>query len=211
MEDVAGSGFVAGTGLLIGPPSRRTAESETGRIEAVGIEKVTLADTAGLMRLYRERIFRYVLFATRDQDVAETLTQDCFLRAFEARAQFRGECAVSTWLTRIAVNLVRDHLRNRRLRFWKKAATVDAAEISERLPDRISTAEERLIARQQVACVWRTVDGLSDKQRSVFLLRFVEELELSEIAEVTGMHLSTVKSHLYRGLTAVRKQLEAQQ
>jgi RNA polymerase sigma-70 factor, ECF subfamily len=206
MEDVAGSGFAAGSGLLIGPPLSRAAESETGRIE-----KVRLGDTAELMRLYRQRIFRYVLFATRDQDVAETLTQDCFLRAFEARAQFRGECAISTWLTRIAVNLVRDHLRNRRLRFWKKTATVDAAEISERLPDRISTAEERLIARQQVACVWRTVDGLSEKQRSVFLLRFVEELELSEIAEVTGMHLSTVKSHLYRGLTAVRKQLEAQQ
>jgi RNA polymerase sigma-70 factor, ECF subfamily len=204
MEDVAGSG------LLIGPPLRRMAESETVGIESGRIEKVRVGDTAELMRLYRQRIFRYVLFATRDQDVAETLTQDCFLRAFEAREQFRGDCAISTWLTRIAVNLVRDHLRNRRLRFWKKTATVDAAEISERLPDRISTAEERLIARQQVACVWRTVDGLSEKQRSVFLLRFVEELELSEIAEVTGMHLSTVKSHLYRGLTAVRKQLEAQ-
>src|ERR1700722_8412150 len=99
MEDVAGSGFVAGSGLLIGAPLSRAAESESGRIE-----RVRLGDTAELMRLYRQRIFRYVLFATRDQDVAETLTQDCFLRAFEARAQFRGECAISTWLTRIAVN-----------------------------------------------------------------------------------------------------------
>ncbi len=194
MEDVAGSG------LLIGPSLRCTAEIET----------VAVGDTAGLMRLYRERIFRYTLFATRDEDVAETLTQDCFLRAFEARAQFRGDCSVSTWLTRIAINLVRDHLRNRRLRFWKRTATVDAAEMSERLPDRISTAEAKLIARQRVACVWRTVDGLSERQRSVFLLRFVEEMELSEIAQATGMHLSTVKSHLYRALTIVRKQLEAE-
>ena len=70
------------------------------------------------MRLYRGRIFRYILFATRDEDVAESLTQDCFLRAHTAQSSFRGDCAMSTWLMRIAVNLVRDHQRSMKLRFW---------------------------------------------------------------------------------------------
>jgi RNA polymerase sigma-70 factor (ECF subfamily) len=52
--------------------------------------------------------------------------------------------------------------------------------------------------------VWESVAQLSDRQRSVFLLRFVEELELSEIAEVTGLPISTVKTHLYRALAAIR-------
>jgi RNA polymerase sigma-70 factor, ECF subfamily len=199
MEELAGGGLL----------TRTVATMQAAGVSATESRPVDLADTAGLMRLYRARIFRYILFSTRDEDVAETLTQECFLRAFDARAQFRGDCAISTWLMHIAVNLVRDHLRNRRLRFWKKAPTVDATEISDRLPDRISSAEERLIARQRVAAVWTAVEGLSAKQRNVFQLRFVEELELSEIAELTGMHLSTVKSHLYRAVASVKKKLEA--
>jgi RNA polymerase sigma-70 factor (ECF subfamily) len=55
-----------------------------------------------------------------------------------------------------------------------------------------------------MALIWKTVDELSPRQRSVFLLRFVEEMELPEIAAATGIPLSTVKSHLYRALATVR-------
>ncbi|HEX6770986.1 MAG TPA: RNA polymerase sigma factor [Acidobacteriaceae bacterium] len=169
-------------------------------IEASGIEE--------WMRLYRARIFRYILFATRDEDVAESLTQDCFLRAHMARASFRGDCSMATWLMRIAVNLVRDHQRSMKLRFWKKAAMLDAAEMSDRLPDMKSSTEHQLIARERVATVWRAVETLSDRQRNIFLLRFVEELELPEIAEAMELNLNTVKSHLYRALSAVKQQVE---
>jgi RNA polymerase sigma-70 factor (ECF subfamily) len=55
-----------------------------------------------------------------------------------------------------------------------------------------------------VALIWQTVSGLSERQRTVFLLRFVDEMELPEIAAATGIPLSTVKSHLYRALAAIR-------
>jgi RNA polymerase sigma-70 factor (ECF subfamily) len=171
----------------------------------------TLSDTGGVeewMRLYRGRVFRYILFATRDEDVAESLTQDCFLRAHTARSSFRGDCAMSTWLMRIAVNLVRDHHRSMKLRFWKRAAMLDASEMSDRLPDMKSSTEQRLIARERVAAVWRAVEMLSERQRNIFLLRFVEELELPEIAEAMHLNLNTVKSHLYRALNAVKQQVE---
>jgi RNA polymerase sigma-70 factor (ECF subfamily) len=160
------------------------------------------------MRLYRGRVFRYILFATRDEDVAESLTQDCFLRAHMAQSNFRGDCAMSTWLMRIAVNLVRDHQRSMKLRFWKRAAMLDASEMSDRLPDMKSSTEQRLIARERVATVWRAVETLSERQRNIFLLRFVEELELPEIAEAMQLNLNTVKSHLYRALSAVKQQVE---
>ena len=170
----------------------------------------TVSDAGGVeewMRLYRGRVFRYILFATRDEDVAESLTQDCFLRAHTAQASFRGECAMSTWLMRIAVNLVRDHQRSMKLRFWKRAAMLDASEMSDRLPDTQSSTEHRLIAQERVATVWRAVETLSERQRSIFLLRFVEELELPEIAEAMLMNVNTVKSHLYRALSVVKRQV----
>jgi RNA polymerase sigma-70 factor, ECF subfamily len=159
------------------------------------------------MRLYRGRIFRYILFATRDEDVAESLTQDCFLRAHAAQASFRGDCAMATWLMRIAVNLVRDHQRSMKLRFWRRAPMLDAAEMSDRLPDRSRSTEHRLIVEERVASVWRAVETLSERQRSIFLLRFVEELELPEISEAMQLNLNTVKSHLYRALNAVKQQV----
>jgi RNA polymerase sigma-70 factor (ECF subfamily) len=159
------------------------------------------------MRLYRGRIFRYILFATRDEDVAESLTQDCFLRAHGARFSFRGDCAMATWLMRIAVNLVRDHQRSMKLRFWRRASMLDATEMSDRLPDTSRSTEHRLIVEERVAKVWRAVETLSERQRSIFLLRFVEELELPEIAEATQLNLNTVKSHLYRALNAVKQQV----
>src|ERR1700756_4235169 len=159
------------------------------------------------MRLYHGRVFRYILFATSDEDVAASLTQDCFLRAHSARSSFRGDCAMSTWLMRIAVNLVRDHQRSTKMRFWKRAAMLDAAEMSDRLPDVTSSTEQRLIAQERVTKVWRAVETLSDRQRSIFLLRFVEELELPEIAEAMQLNLNTVKSHLYRALSVVKQRV----
>ncbi len=81
---------------------------------------------------------------------------------------------------------------------------MDAHEISDRLRSPGLTPEADLQVRQQLAGVWAAVETLSAKQRSVFLLRFVEEMELAEIAEALAMNLGTVKSHLHRALHAVR-------
>jgi DNA-directed RNA polymerase specialized sigma24 family protein len=73
-----------------------------------------------------------------------------------------------------------------------------------RLACRQQTAEANLLMREKLRHIWATVDGLPGRQRTVFLLRFVEEMQVSEIAEATGLNLSTVKSLLYRALRAVR-------
>lgn len=167
------------------------------------------ADFQAVVDLHRARIFRFLLSTIRDRDAAETLTQDCFLRAYQARDSFRGEASLATWLMSIAVNLMRDHLRSRRLRFWQRAQarSVDALDASDWLPDRASTPEQAAIARDSVRKMWEAVEELSARQRSVFVLRFVEEMELPEIAACTGMNLSTVKSHLYRALRLVRERV----
>lgn len=172
-----------------------------------------LADFDEVVRVYRPRILRFLLSSLTDRDAAETLTQECFLRAWNARAQFRGDSSLSTWLTRIAVNLMRDHLRSRSLRFWQKTRgdSLDAMDICDWVPDGRSSPEDITMARSRVAEVWKTVGELSAHQRSVFVLRFVEEMELEEIAETLKMNLSTVKSHLYRALAVLRERMGGKQ
>lgn len=163
-------------------------------------------DLTSVVALYEQRIFRFLLISIRDNDIAQTLTQETFLRAWLSRASFREDCSISTWLMRIALNLLRDHTRTQRFRFWKRAAAaaVDVSEVSEHISNRDSSLEDRLIAKEQLAIIWDAVAHLSQRQRTIFLLRFVEELDLSEIAATTGLPISTVKSHLYRALATIR-------
>ena len=171
-----------------------------------GARTTPLDDLDTVVALYQPRIFRFLLANLRDRDAAETLTQETFLRAWTARASFREDCSVVTWLIRIALNLARDHTRTSRFRFWKHiaASAIDVDEVAASLPNREGSAEAHLIAQEQVKLIWETVGGLSPRQRTIFLLRFLEEMEIPEIAIVTGLPLGTVKSHLYRALNIVR-------
>jgi len=158
---------------------------------------------------HRPQIFRFLLASLRDVDLAETLTQECFLKAHRNWASFRGDSSAMTWLMRIAINLQKDHWRNRRMQFWRQMRTnaVDTDEASQWLVSGERSAEQRMLARERVGQVWTAVKGLSERQRTVFLLRYVEERELSEIAEATGLSEGTVKAHLSRALCKVRAEL----
>jgi RNA polymerase sigma-70 factor, ECF subfamily len=169
-----------------------------------------LEDVNTLCATYRSRIYRYALLSLRDADLAETVTQDCLLRAYRARDEFRGDCSVATWLMRIATNLIRDTTRSRKFQFWKTANTsaVDVGALADRLRSPGISPESSLVVREELLKVWDAVEKLPGKQRSVFLLRFVEEMELPQIAAAMGLHVGTVKSHLHRALSAVRKAKE---
>jgi RNA polymerase sigma-70 factor (ECF subfamily) len=162
-----------------------------------------LADFDAVVRAWWPRIFRFALASLRDRDAAESVAQDCFLRAYQARARFRGDGSLQTWLMRIAVNLVRDRARNRRFQFWKRCD----AEVDFEMADGGRSPEAQASARQQVEAVWSAARHLPERQRTVFLLRFVEDMDLLEIAAATGMKEGTVKAHLFRALKAVRERL----
>lgn len=168
-----------------------------------------LRDFDTVVRLNRPRIFRFVLASVRDRELAENLTQDCFLKAYQARDQFRGSASVGTWLMQIAANLIRDHEGSNRLKFWRRIlGGVDVGEIGNWVSDQQRSPEARVLARERVEAIWSVVTSLSERQRTVFLLRFVEDLEILEIAAITGMKEGTVKTHLFRALQVLRARLE---
>src|SRR5262245_21774616 len=96
-----------------------------------------IEDFDAVVRVHWPRIYRFLLVSLRDQDLAETMTQDCFLKAYRRRETFRGDANIYAWLMQIAVNLVRDFARSRRLQFWRRAraSAIDAHDISAWMPD----------------------------------------------------------------------------
>ena len=168
-----------------------------------------IQDFDRVVQFYWPRILRFVLASVRDRDVAETLTQDCFWNAYRNRKAFRGDSSLHTWLMRIAVNSVRKFARNRRLQFWRQAArfAVDAKSMGDWLPDRRLSQEDRTLIDEQIRAVWDATTGLSDRQRTVFLLRFMEEMTIREIADASGLTENAVNVHLFRAVRAVRTRL----
>jgi len=172
-----------------------------------------LTDFDAIVQLHRPRIFRFILASIRNRESAENLTQDCLIRAYKARGQFRGTASPGTWLMQIAANLVRSHESSSRLKFWRRTlrSDVELMDVQEWIPDRHLTPEEIAAARQQVQAIWSVAHQLPERQRTVFLLRFVEDMDLLEIAATTGMKEGTVKAHLFRALQTVKKAMEATQ
>jgi RNA polymerase sigma-70 factor (ECF subfamily) len=171
-----------------------------------------LDDFESFVERHRPRVLRFILASLRNKESAENLTQDCFVRAYQARGRFRGESSAGAWLMQIAANLVRNHESSGRLKFWRRTLRedVDLSDAGDWIPDSQMSPEQIATAKQQVESIWRAAGRLSGKQRTVFLLRFVEDMELLEIAAATGMKEGTVKTHLFRALNSVRGALGEQ-
>lgn len=180
--------------------------------KAASLEFKGLEDFGAVVATHQRRIYRVLLGMVRDPDAAETLAQECFLRAFQRRETYRGEASVGAWLVGIAVNLAHDHARNRRAGFWRKLFAnrreEDRGEAEETIADRHATPEQELMAQEGVRALWKAAGKLPARQRAVFLLRFVEEMSLEEIAQAMDVRTGTVKSHLARALSTMRRALK---
>jgi RNA polymerase sigma-70 factor (ECF subfamily) len=179
------------------------AQTNDSRIE------ITAADFDLLVREHQRKVYRVIFLMLKNGEDADNLTQECFLRAYSSMKGFRGECSLQTWLLRIAVNLARDHMRNRHAGFWRRLLRLDDDAVAKNEPEPRSgapSAERGLVAQEQLAAVWQRVDQLSARQREIFILRFVEEMELKEIAEVLKLSVGTVKTQLFRAVSRVREQ-----
>src|SRR5436190_4170835 len=84
------------------------------------VQGISSAKFDEIILQHQRRIYRVILILVKDVHAASTLTQECFLRAYRHLCSFRGECTLETWLLRIAVNVVSDHVKNRRLAFWRQ-------------------------------------------------------------------------------------------
>lgn len=170
-----------------------------------------LDDIDALVKKHQMRIRRFVTYSTGDPDLAESITQDTLLRAFNGRENFRGDCSVSTWLTGIAINITRDYQRSARFKFWKhvKTTAIDVNEMASFIPSDAVSPERQILAKERVKNLYKALETLSQNQRTIFMMKFSEEMTVEEISEVLGMAVNTVRTHLHRALKAVRNKLGA--
>jgi RNA polymerase sigma-70 factor (ECF subfamily) len=178
-------------------------------VRAAERSSTELDDIDALVRTYRPRLLRFVTFSIGDPDLAESITQDCFLKAYNGRGNFRGDCSVNTWLTSIALNLIRDQQRLQKFRFWRqaRATAIDVSDAANFLASHESSAEARILAIERTEQVQAALEHLSVNQRAIFLMRFAEDMDLADIAAAISMPINTVKTHLHRALKAVRAQV----
>lgn len=164
-----------------------------------------------LVARYQGRAYRLAWSLLRDADEARDLSQEAFLRLHRNAARFEGRARFSTWFYRILVNLCLDH--RRRTRWWRRImAPVDAAEESEtplveRQPAPLLDPADTVERERTTTRLWQAVDRLSAQQRTAVVLQTQEGLSTAEVAAVMNCAEATVRVHLHRALTTLRKTL----
>src|SRR5204862_1326895 len=159
---------------------------------------------------YQGRAYRLAGSLLRDAEGARDVSQDGFIRIWEAADRFRGDARFSTWFYRILVNLCLDH--KRRGRWWTRVVTRDAdrdpdATLVERHPAPGPDPGEQASEAQTMARLWEAVHRLSPQQRAAVMLYAQEHLSTVEIADVLRVAEATVRVHMHRAVAAVRQEL----
>lgn len=125
-------------------------------------------DMSAVMQEHASVIFRIAVGSLKDDDAAQTIVQDCFLKAYRGRDQFRAEASLRTWLTRIALNLIRDRIRSRKIRFWRQLSEcpVDQDAACRMVPDR-RIDPLRQLTKEDTARLWNAVARLPPQDQRI--------------------------------------------
>ena len=191
-----------------------TSASSTGPLENRDhsdrdtIQQILNGNTAMfelLMRRYNERVYRAARSIVRDEQEAEDVMQQAYVNAFTHLRQFNGSAQFSTWLIKIAMNeaLARVRRRGRYQAFDDDLSHVEPFMSSNPAP----SPERQAFAGELRGLLEWAIDALPDGMREVFVLREVEGLSTSEVAECLGVSEDVVKTRLSRGRGALRRLL----
>jgi RNA polymerase sigma-70 factor (ECF subfamily) len=156
-----------------------------------------------LIEKYQHRLLRYLLYLTGQRELAEDFFQETWIRVLERGRQYDGRHEFSTWLFTIARNLVIDNLRRRRPASLDSLADADDAASFDILATAQPSAFDATVQREQNEQISAGMEHIAVEYRESLVLRFQEGMSLEEIASVTGAPLGTVKSRIYRGLSAL--------
>ena len=165
-----------------------------------------------LIGCYQGDIHRMIYYRVRDRMDAEDLTQDVFIRAYRSISRIREPGKFRSWLFTIAVNRVNDYLRKKKVRSIFKSSDEDTS-IQPAATDGQDPPEalEQILKEDFWRHIGRIAKKLSKMEREVFMLRFLDNLNIDEIARILKKSDSTVKTHLYRALAKFRNEKKLRQ
>lgn len=166
-----------------------------------------------LVQHYERRIYRLAKHITQNDEDAEDVLQETFLKAYEHLPGFQGNSKFYTWVTRIAVNEALMKLRKRKSD--KSVPLDEPVDTGDELMVREiavweENAEEKYSRQEMNDILQKAIDGLKPDFRTVFVLRDIEELSTEETAEALGISVPAVKSRLLRARLQLREKLTRQ-
>lgn len=176
------------------------------------LRKAQKGDSHAFERLvtpHEQMLWRVCWHYTHHQEDASDCLQEAMLKAWRAIGSYRGECALSTWLYRIASTVCLDFLRKRK----RLPETESADEMSEDgfMPvDPSPTPDESILKAESTAHIRAAMDALPGDMRTVLVLYSLEGLGYEEIAQTLGISVGTVKSRLNRARQKIAKYLAAE-
>jgi RNA polymerase sigma-70 factor (ECF subfamily) len=187
----------------------RKGETSMSQPESRTWETDPAAALEQLMAEYGTKVLHLAHFYLKDRHLAEDVTQEVFLKAYNHWHAFRGESAVYTWLYRITVNLCRDKARTA---WWRRLIPVadprqgeEDREWEQIAPE--STPEEVLLDKDQREQLLQLIHRLPDHYREVLLLYYYQDLSTVEIATVLETNENTVKTRLFRARQLLKESL----
>ena len=186
-------------------PERRPASADLDPV----VHAAQQGDAAAFAQLYDRhapRLFALSLGLTGDRQMAEEVVQDTFVRTWERLGSFRGECAFSTWLHRVAVNIVLVNERGRKRRMLRVAIAADLTDANggSVSVDAPVAATDMALSLDLEAAVMRLPAGA----RAVFVLYEVGGYTHTEVAQQLGIAEGTSKAHLFRARRLLRGMLD---
>ena len=157
-----------------------------------------------LVREYQGLCWHVVDRMVRHPDDTRELCQEVFLRVHQALHQYRGDSALKSWIAQVAYSMAKRHLERKRIPLAEAAGSEDglsfAASVSDGFDLETATSNDQITAHLHAA-----IETLPPLQRTLLTLYHLEELQIAEISQITGLAAGTIKSHLFRS----RKQLRA--
>lgn len=152
---------------------------------------------AGLMALYEDQVYHFLLNRVNDSLIAEDLTIETFGKAFRNLHRFSPDYAFSTWLFRIALNHCIDFQRRQKNNPYERDG-VGKQQMQTEVADETPDPEESFIREQRLNLMRETIEKLKPHYRMLIELRYFDELSYEEIAEKLELPIGTVKAQLFR-------------
>lgn len=164
---------------------------------------------AELVKRYQGRLVNYLLRILRDAGEAHDLSQEVFLKTYQALDRYDPKYRFSTWLFRVAQNAAIDRIRKRRLVLvsMDRPRRHEDADHAWEFPASDKTPYERLRNRERGDAIQEAIDGLPWEYRELIVMRHYGELSYDEIATLKEMPLGTVKNKLFRGRQMLKEKL----
>lgn len=163
-----------------------------------------------LLEKYRNLVYHVMIKMVGNPQEAEDLTQEAFIKAFNALDSFNEEFAFSTWLMKIATNNCIDFLRKRKLRVFSIDEPIHYKdeELHYEIPDQELTADRKMLAEERSKFIDKAIQSLPPRYRHVILLRHKEEKSYEDIAEILNLPLGTVKARIFRAREMLNKKIK---